>query len=72
VSAVALSPFAGKAGVAAALFGFAQMGGAACGAMLAAVVSREPALGLAIVLVLCSPLAMILHGWDGRRSEARA
>jgi len=72
VSAVALSPFAGKAGVAAALFGFAQMGGAACGAMLAAAVSGDPALGLAIVLVLASPLAMILHGWDGRRSEARA
>jgi DHA1 family bicyclomycin/chloramphenicol resistance-like MFS transporter len=72
VSAAALSPFAGKAGVAAALFGFAQMGGAACGAMLAAVVSRDAALGLAIVLVLASPLAMILYGWDGRRSGGDA
>jgi DHA1 family bicyclomycin/chloramphenicol resistance-like MFS transporter len=68
-SATALSPFADKAGVAAALFGFAQMGGAACGAMLAAVVSSEPALGLAIVLAVASPIAMIWHGWDGRRSE---
>ena len=41
-SAAALSPFADKAGVAAALFGFAQMAGAACGAMLAAVVSSDP------------------------------
>ena len=28
--------------------------------------SRDPALGLAIVLVLASPLAMILYVWDGR------
>jgi DHA1 family bicyclomycin/chloramphenicol resistance-like MFS transporter len=71
-SATALSPFADKAGVAAALFGFAQMGGAACGAMLAAVVSSDPALGLAIVLAVASPIAMIWHGWDGRRSGASA
>ena len=70
-SAAALSPFADKAGITAALFGFAQMGGAACGAMLAAVVSSDPALGLAIVLAVASPLAMILHGRDGRRSEQR-
>jgi MFS transporter, DHA1 family, multidrug resistance protein len=67
-SAAALSPFGKQAGVAAALFGFAQMAGAACGALLAAVVSSDPALGLAIVLVLASPLAMILHGRDGRSS----
>lgn len=71
-SAAALSPFADKAGVAAALFGFAQMGGAACGAMLAAVVSPDPALGLAIVLAVASPLAMIMHGRDGRRSLSEA
>ena len=71
-SAAALSPFARKAGVAAALFGFAQMGGAACGAMLAAIVSGDPALGLAIVLALASPLAMIWYGWDGRLSGAKA
>ena len=65
-SAAALSPFGDKAGVAAALFGFAQMAGAACGALLAAVVSSDPALGLAIVTALASPLAMILHGREGR------
>ena len=68
-SAAALSPFGAQAGVAAALFGFAQMAGAACGAWLAAVVSGEPALGLAIVLALASPLATILYGLDGRPME---
>src|SRR4029077_2726183 len=63
-SAAALSSFGDKAGVAAALFGFWQMAGAACGALLAAVLSSDPALGLAIVLALASPLAMILYGWD--------
>ena len=67
-SAAALSPFGKKAGVAAALFGFAQMAGAACGALLAAVVSSDPTLGLAIVLALSSPLAMILHRRGGRSS----
>jgi MFS transporter, DHA1 family, multidrug resistance protein len=69
-SAAALSPFGDKAGAAAALFGFAQMAGAACGALLAAVLSSDPALGLAIVLALASPLAMILHGREGRLSAA--
>ena len=67
-SAAALSPFGNKAGVAAALFGFAQMAGAACGVLLAAVVSSDPTLGLAIVLALSSPLAMILHRRGGRSS----
>jgi len=71
-SAAALSPFGNKAGVAAALFGFAQMAGAACGALLAAVLSSDPALGLAMVLALASPLAMILHGWEGRLFAASA
>ena len=71
-SAAALSPFGDKAGVAAALFGFAQMAGAACGALLAAVLSSDPALGLAIVLALTSPLAMILHGRKRRLSAASA
>jgi len=71
-SAAALSPFGDKAGVAAALFGFAQMAGAACGALLAAVLSSDPALALAIVLVLASPLAMILYAWDGRLSGGNA
>ncbi len=71
-TAAALSPFGNKAGVAAALFGFAQMAGAACGALLAAVLSGDPALGLAILLALACPLAMILYGWDGRPSGGNA
>jgi DHA1 family bicyclomycin/chloramphenicol resistance-like MFS transporter len=71
-SAAALSPFGDKAGVAAALFGFAQMAGAACGALLAAILSSDPALGLAMVLALASPLAMILHGREGRLAAASA
>jgi DHA1 family bicyclomycin/chloramphenicol resistance-like MFS transporter len=71
-SAAALSPFGNKAGAAAALFGFAQMAGAACGALLAAVLSSDPAFGLAMVLALASPLAMILHCREGRLSVASA
>ena len=71
-SAAALSPFGDRAGIAAALFGFAQLAGAACGALLAAVASSDPARGLAIVLALASPLAMVLHGREGRLSPASA
>lgn len=71
-SAAALSPFGDKAGVAAALFGFAQMAGGACGALLAAVLSSDPALGLAIVLALAALLALILHGRAGRLSGGSA
>jgi DHA1 family bicyclomycin/chloramphenicol resistance-like MFS transporter len=71
-SAAALSPFGDKAGVAAALFGFVQMAGGACGALLAAVLSSDPALGLAIVLALAASLALMLHGRDGRHSGANA
>ena len=71
-SAAALSPFGDKAGVAAALFGFAQMAGGACGALLAAVLSSDSALGLAIVLALTASLALILHGREGRLSEENA
>jgi DHA1 family bicyclomycin/chloramphenicol resistance-like MFS transporter len=60
-SAAALSPFGEKAGVAAALFGFSQMAGAACGASLAAVVANDPAIGLGIVLTLTPLLALFLH-----------
>ncbi len=60
-SAAALSPFGDKAGVAAALFGFSQMAGAACGASLAAVLASDPAIGLGIVLALTPLLALILH-----------
>jgi MFS transporter, DHA1 family, multidrug resistance protein len=60
-SAAALSPFGEKAGVAAALFGFSQMAGAACGAFFAAIVSSDPAVGLGTVLALTSLLALGLH-----------
>jgi MFS transporter, DHA1 family, multidrug resistance protein len=66
-SAAALSPFAGKAGLAAALFGFSQMAGAACGASLAAILFSDPAIGLGIVLALTAFLALVLHRWKGRR-----
>jgi DHA1 family bicyclomycin/chloramphenicol resistance-like MFS transporter len=65
-SAAALSPFAGKAGLAAALFGFSQMAGAACGASLAAILFSDPAIGLGTVLALTSLVALMLHGWKGR------
>jgi DHA1 family bicyclomycin/chloramphenicol resistance-like MFS transporter len=71
-SAAALSPFGEKAGVAAALFGFAQMAGGACGALLAAVLSSDPAVGLAIVLALAASLALMLHGRDGRLAQVNA
>jgi MFS transporter, DHA1 family, multidrug resistance protein len=65
-SAAALSPFGDKAGAAAALFGFSQMAGAACGASLAAIISSDPAIGLGTVLALTPVLALVLHGWKGR------
>jgi len=68
----ALSPFPAQAGAAAALFGFVQMAGAACGAGLAAVVSRDAALGLATVFGLAVPLALVLYARDGRRTDAEA
>jgi MFS transporter, DHA1 family, multidrug resistance protein len=67
-SAAALSPFGNKAGVAAALLGFSQMAGGALGTLLAAAVSSDPALGLAIVLALACPLALIQYRLGGRRS----
>ena len=65
-SAAALSPFGDKAGAAAALFGFSQMAGAACGASLAAILASDPAIGLGTVLALTSLLALVLHGWKRR------
>ena len=65
-SAAALSPFGDRAGAAAALFGFSQMAGAACGASLAALLASDPAIGLGIVLALTSLLALVLHGWKAR------
>ena len=70
-NAAALSPFGNKAGVAAALLGFAQMAGGAFGALLAAI-SSDPALGLGIVASLTSALALILYGLGGRPSGAIA
>ncbi len=66
----ALSPFGNKAGVAAALLGFSQMAGGAIGALLAAAVSSDPALGLGIVLSLASPLALIQYGLGERPTWA--
>ncbi|MGL9618644.1 Bcr/CflA family efflux MFS transporter [Bradyrhizobium sp. U531] len=60
-SAAALSPFGDRAGQAAALFGSAQMAGAACGASLAAVVSSDPVQGLTVVLAATSLVALLLH-----------
>ncbi len=70
-SAAALSPFGNKAGVAAALLGFTQMAGGAAGTLLAAAISSDPARGLAIVLTLATPLALILYRLGGRRSAWR-
>jgi DHA1 family bicyclomycin/chloramphenicol resistance-like MFS transporter len=67
-NAAALSPFGDKAGVAAALLGFSQMAGGAFGALLAAAICSDPALGLAIVLSLASPLALLLYRLGGRPS----
>lgn len=64
-SAAALSPFGGKAGVAAALLGFSQMAGGALGASLTAAVSSDPAIAIGMVLSLASLLALILYGWAG-------
>jgi MFS transporter, DHA1 family, multidrug resistance protein len=69
-NSAALSPFGNKAGVAAALLGFTQMAGGAFGALLAAAISSDPALGLGIVASLASPLALILYRRGGRPSAA--
>src|ERR1700682_1362625 len=71
-SAAALSPFGNKAGVAAALLGFAQMAGGAFGALLAAAISSDPALGLGIVASLASGLALVLYRRGGRPAGAVA
>ena len=67
LSAAALSPFGDRAGAAAALFGFAQMTGAACGASLAAVLATDPAIGLGTVLAPTSLFALFL---SFRKNEA--
>src|SRR2546429_981102 len=60
-TAQALSPFGEKAGAASALLGFWQMMGAAIGVYLAATVSQEAMLGLGIVVVAASLLALGLY-----------
>ena len=69
-SAAALSPFGDRAGLAAALFGFSQMAGAACGVSLAAILSSDPAIGLGAVLALTSLAALVLHGWEGQLKQS--
>jgi DHA1 family bicyclomycin/chloramphenicol resistance-like MFS transporter len=60
-SAQALSPFGDRAGVASALLGFWQMLAAALGVSLAAVIARNPLIGLGLVLVLASTLASAIY-----------
>ncbi|MGJ4948995.1 multidrug effflux MFS transporter [Bradyrhizobium sp. HKCCYLS20291] len=56
-SAKTLSPFGDRAGAASALLGFWQMLAAALGVALAAVIAKNPMIGLGLVLVLASILA---------------
>lgn len=60
-SAQALSPFGDRAGAASALLGFWQMLAAALGVSLAAVIARNPMIGLGLVLVLASILASAIY-----------
>ncbi|MET4274857.1 MULTISPECIES: multidrug effflux MFS transporter [unclassified Bradyrhizobium] len=60
-SAQALSPFGDRAGAASALLGFWQMLAAALGVSLAAVIARNPMIGLGLVLVLASTLASAIY-----------
>lgn len=60
-SAVALSPFADRAGAPAALFGFAQMAGQHAARRLPPSFT-DPAIGLGTVLALTSLLALSLYG----------
>jgi DHA1 family bicyclomycin/chloramphenicol resistance-like MFS transporter len=60
-SAQALSPFGDRAGAASALLGFWQMLAAALGVSLAAVIARNPMIGLGLVLVLASTLGSAIY-----------
>lgn len=60
-SAQALSPFGDRAGAASALLGFWQMLAAALGVSLAAVIARNPMIGLGLVLVLASSLGSAIY-----------
>lgn len=65
-SAQALSPFGDRAGAASALLGFWQMLAAALGVSLAAVIARNPMIGLGLVLVLASSLASAIYQVRGK------
>jgi DHA1 family bicyclomycin/chloramphenicol resistance-like MFS transporter len=60
-SAQALSPFGDRAGAASALLGFWQMLAAALGVSLAAVIAKNPMIGLGLVLVLASTIACAIY-----------
>jgi DHA1 family bicyclomycin/chloramphenicol resistance-like MFS transporter len=60
-TAQALSPFGKKAGAASALLGFWQMIGAASGVLLAAHISDDATLSLAVVLTAFSVLALGIY-----------
>jgi DHA1 family bicyclomycin/chloramphenicol resistance-like MFS transporter len=60
-SAQTLSPFGDRAGTASALLGFWQMLAAALGVSLAAVIAKDPMIGLGLVLVLASILASAIY-----------
>jgi DHA1 family bicyclomycin/chloramphenicol resistance-like MFS transporter len=60
-SAQTLSPFGDRAGAASALLGFWQMLAAALGVLLAAVIAKDPMIGLGLVLVLAAILASAIY-----------
>ncbi len=68
-TALALSPFGDRAGLASALVGFLQMAGAAIGVSAAASVASPAVLGLGIVLVITTFFALIVF-FIGRPTTA--
>ena len=70
-SAQALSPFGDRAGAASALLGFWQMLAAALGVSLAAVIARNPMIGLGLVLVLASTLGSAIYQVRAKLNQAR-
>lgn len=68
-TALALSPFGDRAGLASAMVGFLQMAGAAIGVSAAASVASPAILGLGIVLVTTTLLALIVF-FAGRLNPA--
>lgn len=68
-TALALSPFGDRAGLASALVGFLQMAGAAIGVSAAASVASPAILGLGLVLVVATLSALIVF-FAGRLTSA--